>query len=83
MQEKIWKILFVSEIIASAMVVLNCPYEQENTESVISEIHQLRESSFFKCSKFTLDFKKGKKIQKNCFVSQITVSELVAVSCLS
>ena len=31
MQEKIWKILFASEISAFAMVVLNCPYEQENT----------------------------------------------------
>ena len=37
---------------------------------------------FSKCSKFELDFKNEKKIQKKLFVFEILASKLVALNCL-
>ena len=52
-------------------------------ESIISEIHRRSGSSFFwKCSKFNKSSEKQRKNEKKFFVSEILVSELVALNCL-
>ena len=41
------------------------------------------EGQFFgKCSKFNIDFKNAKKIQKKFFVFEIIVPEFVALNCV-